>query len=309
MWPESENLKLGKGTAFVKSKLRRLPLSDAEFEADFWLDPTFSTQRREAWTGMVIEREFGVLLAMEVVERPPTVNDFATLLAHAMFRPLDEEYRQRPRTICLRDRPQWQELLPHIRELGIEVVINEDLPGLDEAAVEWMQRTTVRKASRKLPSVDKFKQALKRPFPKRKQTGADAAMALMKWTDGMMKAAYPSARQETSPSYNPMTKVAIRLTAEERQVILAETRIAKTKKLRPRLEAAVGAGQDHDLTVHEWGMVCLALCGATAHSKVKIRRQLLQIAEKIVCDLSEALGIAAPDDNNRDVRSLLNEVE
>jgi len=262
MWPESENLKLGKGTAFVKSKLRRLPLSDAEFEADFWLEPAISTQRHEVWTGMVIEREFSALLAMENVKwPPPTVNDLATLLAHAMFRPLDEGDRQRPRTICMRDRPQWQELSPHIRELGIEFVTGEDLPRLDAAAIEWMQQTTARKATGKLPSVETFKEALQRPFPKRKQTAADTAMALMEWTDAMMKAAYPSARQATSPSYDPMTKVAIRLTTEERQEILAETRIAKTKKLRPRLEAVVGPGQNLELTVHEWGWSVSACVG------------------------------------------------
>ena len=109
--------------------------------------------------------------------------------------------------------------------------------------------------------------------------------------------------------WNPMTKVAIRLTTEERQAILAETRIAKTKKLGPRLEAAVGAGRDLELTVHEWGMVCLALCGAMAQSKVKISRHLLQIAEKIIDGMSDALGIAAPDGSNRDVRSHWKEIE
>ena len=101
MWPESEKLKLGKGDGVRQERLRRLPLSDGEFEADFWLDPAFSTQRREVWTGMVIEREFGALLAMGDVERPPTVNDLATLLAHSMFRPLDVGDRQRPRMTCL----------------------------------------------------------------------------------------------------------------------------------------------------------------------------------------------------------------
>ena len=111
MWLWSEHLKLGKGSAFVKRDLRRLPLTDAEFEADFFLDRGFSAKRRKAWMGMVIEREFGALLAMEDVRLPPpAVNDLATLLARAMQRPPDYEDRQRPRIIHLRDRPQWQEL-------------------------------------------------------------------------------------------------------------------------------------------------------------------------------------------------------
>ena len=67
IWPWSEHLKLGKGSAFVKRDLRRLPLTDAEFEADFFLDLGLSTKRWEIWTGMVVEREIGAMLAMENV--------------------------------------------------------------------------------------------------------------------------------------------------------------------------------------------------------------------------------------------------
>ena len=113
MWQWSEHLKLGKSAAFVKRDLRRLPLTEAEFEADFFLDPEFSTKRRERWMGMVIEGESGDVLAMEDVRLPPpTVNGLASLLSQAMLRPLNAVDRQRPSTIYLRDRPQWQELLP-----------------------------------------------------------------------------------------------------------------------------------------------------------------------------------------------------
>ena len=112
MWQWSDKLKLGR--PFVKRDLRVLPLTDAEFKADFFLDPVFSTKRQHHWQGMVIERESGGVLAMEVIRLPPpTVNCLATLLAHAMLRPLDAANRQRPGKIYLRDRPQWQELLPH----------------------------------------------------------------------------------------------------------------------------------------------------------------------------------------------------
>ena len=73
------------------------------------------------------------------------------------------EDRQRPRTIYLRDRPQWQELLPHLRQLGIEVVLTDDLPRFDEAVIEWMQKTT------KPNTTDEIKAALRKPFPERKR--------------------------------------------------------------------------------------------------------------------------------------------
>jgi hypothetical protein len=57
IWPGCEQLKLGKSSAFVKRDIRSLPLTDAEFEADFFLDRRSSTKRRELWKGLVIERE------------------------------------------------------------------------------------------------------------------------------------------------------------------------------------------------------------------------------------------------------------
>ena len=90
--------------------------------------------------------------------------------------------RQRPRTIHLRDRPQWQELLPHLRQLGIEVVLSEELPKFDEAVIEWMQET------KKPPSADKIKAMLRKPFPERKRTWFTDAMELMEWSDAMFKA-------------------------------------------------------------------------------------------------------------------------
>jgi hypothetical protein len=234
MWEWSDRLKLGKSSsAFVKRNLRPLPLTEVEFEADFFLAHESSSKRQERWMGMVIEREFGSVLAMEDVRfLPPTVNNLADLLAHAMLRPLDAGDRQRAGTIYLRDRPQWQELSPHLRQLGIEVVLYEDLPRFDEAVIEWMQQTK----SKRLASVDEITATLRKPFPKRKPTWFTDAMDLMEWTNAMLKGAYPS-RKVAVPSYDPMTVMPIQLTADELEAILTKTTIAKTKKLRPRLEA------------------------------------------------------------------------
>ena len=298
MWPWNEHLKLGtSSSAFVKKDIRPLPLTDAEFEADFFLDRRFSTKRREAWKGMVIEREHGALLALENVEwPPPTVNDLATLLARAMTRPPHYEDRQRPRIIHLRDRPQWQELLPHLRQLGMEVVLGDDLPRFDEAVVEWMQEGAARHAPEKPFAVDKIREDLKNPFPKRKRTSLDATLALLHWTDEMLKAGYPSPRRGTQPAYDPMDTVAICLTPDEIEAILTKTDIARTKKLRPRLEAMVSAQQDVDLSVSEWGRVIFSLCGTKQEAHVC--KQLMTIARKIANRLSEVLGIDAPLSSN-----------
>ena len=158
-----DQLKLGKSSAFVKRTLGRLPLGAEAWEADFFLD-TASSRHNEHWTGMVIEREFGAVPAMEDVRfRPPTVNDLAALLAHAMLRPANGGDRQRPGTLYLRDRAQWHELLPHLRQLGIEVVLSEDLPEFDDAVLDWMQQAKAEKGA----SAEQIQKALRRPFPQR----------------------------------------------------------------------------------------------------------------------------------------------
>ena len=289
MWECSDKLKLGKSSPFVKRELRELPLTDAEFEADFFLDPVFSTKRQEHWMGMVVEREFNGLLAMEEVRLPPpTVNYLASLLFHAMRRPPNYEDRQRPRRLYLRNRPQWEELLPHLQQLGIEVVLGQDLPWFDEAAIEWMQSTKKGEP----PSADEIKAALRKPFPKRKQTCFTNAMDLMEWTDAMYKGAYPS-RKVALPSYVPTTLVSIQLTDVEIEAILTKTDIAKTKKLRPRLEAMATEGKAVELDISDWSTVVSALSAPTAEAK-SARRRLLKMATTIADHLAEALGIEGP---------------
>ncbi len=292
MWEWSDKLKLGKSSAFVKRDIRSLPLADVEFEADFFLDPVFSTKRKPHWQGMVIEREFGGLLAMESVRLPPpTVNCLATLVAHAMLRPLDARNRQRPAKIYLRDRPQWQELLPQLRQLGIDVILNDDLPWFDEAVMDWVKRAT------KPPSRSEMHAALRKPFPDRKRSLFTDAMNLMKWTDAMCKGAYPS-RKVAVPDYDPTTAVSIQVTAEETEAILTQTDIANTKKLRPRLESMAAEGKAIELDIHEWSMILLALCGASAKEK-SVRKNQLKTATMIANQLADALGIAPPSWQSR----------
>jgi hypothetical protein len=181
-WQWSDKLKVGKSSPFVKKNLRSVPLTDVEFEADFFFDPVLSVKDRELWIGMVVEREFGDVLAMEDVQlRPPTVNHLAALLAAAMLRPLMGSDRRRPSVVHLRHRPEWQELLPHLQQLGIRVRLADELPIFDLAAAEWMFMTTRaarldeaiatwildRKTPTEVPMSDEFKTTLRKPFPAR----------------------------------------------------------------------------------------------------------------------------------------------
>jgi hypothetical protein len=132
--------------------------------------------------------------------------------------------------------------------------------------------------------------AFRKPFPERKRTWLDTAMALMQWTDAMTKGAYPR-RNAPTPTYDSTTTVSLPVSAEELEAILATPGIAKTKKLRPRLEAVRGADRI-DLSIGDWATVCLALCGATTETQG--RNRLLGLAEKIAGQLAEALHIDPP---------------
>jgi len=136
---DEQHLKLGKGAGFVKSRLRRLPQFNDSWEAD--IQPIRDEQGVEFWLGMVVEQEHGAVLSIRSLDHAPTVNDLATLLAHAMHRPLTENRHQRPATILLRQHPQWDELLRLLEELRIDVVLTDRLPAWTDAvdgfAVAW----------------------------------------------------------------------------------------------------------------------------------------------------------------------------
>lgn len=130
-----DTLKLGKGVAFVKGQCKRLRQEDETWEADFRALPKPTTQTGTHYLGIVLTQAHGFLLAEAKLERAPTVNDLATLLAHAMKRPFVER-AHRPTRIHLRANPRWKELIPHLKEIGVEVVIQNDLPKVNEACDE-----------------------------------------------------------------------------------------------------------------------------------------------------------------------------
>ncbi len=134
-------LKLGKGVAFVKSQLRRLPTSDETWEADFRSAPCSLDSLDSVWHGLVINHD-GICLAHRTLEVPPTVNDLATLLADAMRRSLGDESPHRPRMLRIRARHEWRELLPHLQQIVQQVVSAPRLAKWDKA-FEKFSRTEV----------------------------------------------------------------------------------------------------------------------------------------------------------------------
>ena len=135
---EEEKLKLGKGAAFEKIRLKRLRQEDETWEADFQALPKPITQSETHYLGMVVAPD-GSFLADSHVEGRPTVNDMATLLAHAMRRPLNGK-AHRPRRLHVRGHHQWRELFPHLEELGIKVAVHRELPKVQQAYRGYLRK-------------------------------------------------------------------------------------------------------------------------------------------------------------------------
>src|SRR5262249_43964283 len=79
------------------------------------------------YLGLVVKKRGGSLLSEAQVNGRPSVHDLATLLGKAMRQPLMDR-AHRPRRLHLRGHRQWQELFPHLEELGINVTVRQDLP-------------------------------------------------------------------------------------------------------------------------------------------------------------------------------------
>jgi hypothetical protein len=141
---EHPTLKLGKRASFVKTHLKQLPQVEETWEADFRALPKPAGQTETHYLGLVVALPKGDPLVYMPVEYTPTVNDLADLLADAMRRPLTGS-APRPEHIHFRGNPRWEELLPHLKELGIEVTLHDQLLELEEVYLDFCRQ--MRKAS------------------------------------------------------------------------------------------------------------------------------------------------------------------
>lgn len=138
MAKEHPRLKLGKRAAFVKTHLKRLPQQEETWEVDFRALPKPADQADTHYLGLAVALPRGDPLVYLPVEYTPTVNDLADLLADAMRRPLTGSAR-RPEHIHFRANPRWDELFPHLNELGIEATLHDDLPELEEVYLDFLR--------------------------------------------------------------------------------------------------------------------------------------------------------------------------
>jgi hypothetical protein len=134
-----KKLKLGKSAAFVKTHLQQLEQKSDTWEADFRAMPKPKGQTETHYLGLVAALPKGNPLVCLPVEYTPNVNDLADLLADAMGRPMSDS-AHRPRQISLRGNSRWEELFPHLTQLGIEVSIENELPKVEEVYEDFLRQ-------------------------------------------------------------------------------------------------------------------------------------------------------------------------
>lgn len=139
MAKEHARLKLGKRASFVKTHLKQLPQEKETWEVDFRALPKPADQADTHYLRLAVALPRGDPQVYLPVEYTPTVNDLADLLADAMRRPLTGDPR-RPERFHLRANPRWEELFPHLKELGIEVTLQDDLPELEEVYLDFCRQ-------------------------------------------------------------------------------------------------------------------------------------------------------------------------
>lgn len=121
------------------SRLELVAQGEHAWEADFRALPKPLTQSETHYLGLVVVRDGGPILAQSQVEARPTAGDLAALLSQAMSRPLTGT-AARPRRLHVRGHPQWRELFPHLEALGVEVLVDRELPGVKDAYEEHLRR-------------------------------------------------------------------------------------------------------------------------------------------------------------------------
>jgi hypothetical protein len=138
MAKERPRLKLGKRASFVKTHLKQLPRQEETWEVDFRALPKPADQAETHYLGLAVALPSGDPLVYLPVEYTPTVNDLADLLADAMRRPLTGSSR-RPSHMHFRPNPRWEELFSHLKELGVEILLQDDLPELEEVYLDFLR--------------------------------------------------------------------------------------------------------------------------------------------------------------------------
>ena len=156
-------LKVVGGAALVKSQLKRLHQEADTWEADFRAFPKPMMQSETHYLGLVVKKRGGSVRAETKVEGKPSANDLATLLGKAMREPLTDDPHL-PRHLHVRGHQQWQELFPHLEQLGIDVSVKQELPKVQQAYQDHLRQLRQARRARMVKPTGE-QQSVERLFP------------------------------------------------------------------------------------------------------------------------------------------------
>lgn len=120
-------------SALGKARLKRLPQSFDIWEADRRMMATLTEhegQLVQPWMILVTSRSNGLVLAQSMTAEPPSAARTWDVLEHAMGRPMMGD-PHRPTQIQVRPDPAWDELRPHLEEIGVDCVEADELEMID----------------------------------------------------------------------------------------------------------------------------------------------------------------------------------
>ncbi len=119
---------------FIKTWLNKnLPQSFDVWQADFRQMPNWiriAGEMVRPWTIMVTSRSNDLALTHQMTEVVPSAALLWDTLVQAMQHPVAGE-RHRPTELQVRHDKRWEELTPHLDEIGVSLVVMEDLDHLD----------------------------------------------------------------------------------------------------------------------------------------------------------------------------------
>jgi tetratricopeptide (TPR) repeat protein len=120
-------------TSPVKERLQHLSQGFDVWQADFRLTPHWIKIGGEPvrpWVVLITSRSDDLVLAHEIIEEPPSTDLLWDVLAKAMRKPVVGE-PHRPTELQVRPDERWDDLKPHLDEIGITVVPTEELDQWD----------------------------------------------------------------------------------------------------------------------------------------------------------------------------------
>ena len=120
-------------TPVVKEHLQHLSHVFDVWQADFRATPQWIRIGGEPvrpWVVLITSRSDDLVLAHEIIDEPPSSDLLWDVLAEAMSKPAVGE-PHRPTELQVHSDERWDELKPHLDEIGITVVPTEELDHLD----------------------------------------------------------------------------------------------------------------------------------------------------------------------------------